>query len=81
MSTVSQSLLSHGLLALLAAGVRWHRSVRTISPMEPSREKAGGRYTAGFFLRLPARFPVPSRLRSDCNGMRFRCRFAIRRSH
>ena len=29
------------------------------------REKAGGRYTVGFFLRLPARFPVPSRFRAE----------------
>jgi hypothetical protein len=27
----------------------------------PSREKAGGRYAVGPFVRLPARFPVPSR--------------------
>jgi hypothetical protein len=33
------------------------------------REKAGGRYAVGFFLRLPARFPVPSRLSADCNGV------------
>jgi hypothetical protein len=26
------------------------------------REKAGGRYADGFFLRLPAQFPVPSRV-------------------
>jgi hypothetical protein len=25
------------------------------------REKAGGRYADGFFLQLPAQFPVPSR--------------------
>ena len=31
-------------------------------PLEASREKAGGRYTVGFSLRLPAQFPVPSRL-------------------
>jgi hypothetical protein len=26
------------------------------------REKAGGRYADGFFLQLPAQFPVPSRV-------------------
>jgi len=31
----------------------------------PPREKAGGRYTVGFFLRLPARSPVPSRFRAE----------------
>ena len=38
-------------------------------PLEASREKAGGRYTVGFSLRLPAQFPVPSRLSADCNGV------------
>jgi hypothetical protein len=46
----------------------WHWANRR-SCDHASREKAGGRYTVGFFLRLPARFPVPSRLRSDCNEM------------
>ena len=39
------------------------RSLRT------GREKAAGRDTVGFFLRLPARPPVPSRLREACNSM------------
>jgi hypothetical protein len=31
-------------------------------PQSPNpKEKAGGRYTVGFSLRLPARSPVPSR--------------------
>ena len=29
--------------------------------LDGAHEKAGGRYTVGFSLRLPARFPVPSR--------------------
>jgi hypothetical protein len=34
-----------------------------------SRKKADGRYAVGFFLRLPARSPVPSRCRQACIGM------------
>ena len=33
------------------------------------REKAAGRYTVGFSLRLPAQSPVPSRPVKACNSM------------
>jgi hypothetical protein len=37
--------------------------------LKASREKAGGRYTVGFFLRLPALFSGATAFARDCNDM------------
>jgi hypothetical protein len=55
----------HGFPRRLAA--LYSRKVR--SPAH-SREKAVGRYAAGFLLRLPARFPVPSRFKTKLTSAR-----------
>jgi hypothetical protein len=39
---------------------RSHRRARQVAAVADA-EKAAGHYTVGFCLRLPARFPVPSR--------------------
>jgi hypothetical protein len=45
-------------------------------------EKAGGRYAVGFFLRLPARFPVPSPFnwQQDCIALVSEILIAARKS-
>jgi hypothetical protein len=50
-----------GICGLSCAGRSWPPHARG-ARRRWSREKAGGRYTVGFSLRLPARSPVPLRL-------------------
>jgi hypothetical protein len=40
-----------------------------VKTLKASREKAGGRYTVGFFLRLPALFSGATAFARDCNDM------------
>jgi hypothetical protein len=56
------------LLAIVQSDIRVDDFLNCFRHGGFSREKAGGRYTVGFSLRLPARFSGAIASRADCNG-------------